>query len=197
MKHLKSFNNYNPVELFLQDKISEETFFNLNVTTDKELNDKEQQIVDDILSLKEAINFQNVIDKVKSHAKKGAINATILASLMSSSAFSQPQKDQIEDIVKTEKQIDNNVISFEKFKELIKDEGFKGIVGTMPINIIKNVKEVKIYRVYGKTQGAALQQATEQAKNPISRYEYVRKVETLTGNDYEVLVAVPIFTPVK
>ena len=116
---------------------------------------------------------------------------------MSSSAFSQPQKDQIEDIVKTEKQIDNNVISFEKFKELIKDEGFKGIVGTMPINIIKNVKEVKIYRVYGKTQGAALQQATEQAKNPISRYEYVRKVETLTGNDYEVLVAVPIFTPVK
>ena len=88
-----------------------------------------------------------------------------------------------------------NVVEAKQFiTEFVND---KKINDTDKANIIKNVKEVKIYRVYGETQGAALQQATEQAKNPIRRYEYVRKVKTLTGNDYEVLVAVPIFAPVK
>ena len=39
MRHLESFNNYNPVELFLQDKISEETFFNYLDSLNEELLD--------------------------------------------------------------------------------------------------------------------------------------------------------------
>ena len=39
MKHLESFNKYNPVKLFLQDKISEETFFNYLDSLNEELLD--------------------------------------------------------------------------------------------------------------------------------------------------------------
>jgi hypothetical protein len=151
-----------------------------------QLSSKEQEILDDILSLDEAIDFLNVMDKIKSYVKKGLITATILASLLNNSAFSQEQKDQIKDIVKTEKQIDND-ISFEKFKELIKDEGFKAITGTMPLNIVKNVKEVKIYRAVGETQAAALQQAMNQAGNPIRSFSFSR---ILKNGNIEVLVAV-------
>ena len=81
-----------------------------------QLSSNEQAVIDDILSLDEAIDFSNVMDKVKSYVKKGLITATILASLLNNSAFSQEQKDQIKDAVKTEKQVDNDVISFEDFK---------------------------------------------------------------------------------
>jgi hypothetical protein len=43
---------------------------------------KEQAIIDDILSLDEAVDFSNVMNKVKSYVKKGLITATILASLL-------------------------------------------------------------------------------------------------------------------
>jgi hypothetical protein len=148
---------------------------------------EEQEILDDILSLDEAIDFSNVINKVKSYAKKGAINTIILASLLGNSAFGQEQKDKIKDIIKTEKQIDNDAISFEKFKKLIKDEGFKTIPGTMPLNIVKNVKEVKIYRAVGQTQAAALQQAMDQAGNPIRSFSFSR---ILKNGNIEILIAV-------
>jgi len=151
-----------------------------------QLSSKEQDILDDILSLDEAIDFSSVMDKVKSYIKKGLITATILTSLLNNSAFSQEQKDQIKDVVKTEKQVDND-ISFEKFKKLIKDEGFKAITGTMPLNIVKNVKEVKIYRAVGETQAAALQQAMNQARNPIRSFSFSR---ILKNGNIEILVAV-------
>jgi hypothetical protein len=159
---------------------------------------EEQAIIDDILSLDEAIDFSNVMNKVKSYIKKGTINAVILASLMSSSAFSQEQKDQIKDIVKTEKQVDNDVISFEDFKELIKKEGFDEYGSTMPINMIKNVKQVKIYRRNGNTIDPALSMIQQQIKldklpQSIRRFEYTKKI----GNGYEILVAVPIPVSVK
>ena len=148
---------------------------------------EEQDILDDILSLDEAIDFSNVMNKVKSYVKKGLITATILASLLGNNAFSQEQKDQIKDIVKTEKQVEDNVISFEDFKELIEDEGFRGI--NMPVSVIKKVKKVKIYRVPSKTQGSALQHAMEQAGNPIRSFSFIR---TLSNGNVEVLVAVPV-----
>jgi hypothetical protein len=159
---------------------------------------EEQKILDDILSLDEAIDFSNVMNKVKSYVKKGLITATILASLLGNNAFSQEQKDQIKDIVKTEKQVDNDVISFEKFKELIEDEGFDEYGSTMPINMIKNVKQVKIYRRNGNTIDPALSMIQQQIKldklpQSIRRFEYTRKV----GNGYEILVAVPIPAPVR
>ena len=72
MRHLESFNNYNPVELFLQDKISEETFFNYLDSLNEELLDFlkwiKQKVVDvfwTILTQSVIIGFK-ILQKVKS-----------------------------------------------------------------------------------------------------------------------------------
>lgn len=156
-----------------------------------ELNDKEQQVVDDILSevgdLEEGVNFQNVMNKIKSYAKKGLITAAILASLMSNNAFSQSQKDQIKDVVKTEQSIQNETLSFKDFKKLIEKEDYENIPGSIPVNMIKGVENVKIYKAVGQTQAAAMQSAMQQAKNPIKSFKFSRTV----GGGVEVLIAVP------
>jgi hypothetical protein len=159
----------------------------LNEITTPELNDKEQQIVDDILSLEEAINFQNVMDKVKSYAKKGLVTTAILTSLLSNDAFSQSQKDQIKDAAKTEQSVQNETVSFKDFKKLIEKENFETTPGSIPVNMIKGVENVKIYRAIGQTQGAAMQSAMQQAKNPIKSFKFSRTV----GGNIEVLIAVP------
>ena len=148
---------------------------------------KEQDIIDDILSLDEAIDFSNVMDKVKSYVKKGLITATILTSLLNNSAFSQEQKDQIKDIVKTEKQIDNDVLSLKDFQKLVKNEGFEAIPGSIPAKMISGVENVKVYRAVGQTQGAAMQSAMQQAKNPIKSFKFSK---TLNNGNIEVLIAV-------
>jgi hypothetical protein len=148
---------------------------------------KEQAIIDDILSLDEAIDFSNVMDKVKSYVKKGLITATILASLLNNSAFSQEQKDQIKDAVKTEKQVDNDVLSLKDFQKLIKNEGFEAIPGSIPAKMISGVENVKVYRAVGQTQGAAMQLVMQQAKNPIKSFKFSRTV----GSNIEILIAVP------
>jgi hypothetical protein len=123
------------------------------------LDDKEQKIVDDILSLEEAIDFSSVMDKIKSYTKKGLITATVLASLLSNNAFSQEQKDQIKDVVKTEQSVQNETISLKDFQKLIKKEGFENIPGSIPVNMISGVENVTIYKAVGQTQGAAMQSA--------------------------------------
>ena len=72
MKHLESFNNYNPVELFLQDKISEETLFNYLDSLNEDLFDFlkwiKQKVVDvfwTILTQSVIIGFK-ILQKVKS-----------------------------------------------------------------------------------------------------------------------------------
>ena len=73
MKHFESFNNYNPVELFLQDKISEETFFNyLNSINEGAILDFiksiKQKVIDvfwNILTQSVIIGFK-ILQKVKS-----------------------------------------------------------------------------------------------------------------------------------
>jgi hypothetical protein len=132
-----------------------------------QLSSNEQAVIDDILSLDEAIDFSSVMDKVKSYVKKGLITATILASLLNNSAFSQEQKDQIKDAVKTEKQIENDILSLKDFQKLIKNEGFEAIPGSIPAKMISGVENVKVYRAVGQTQGAAMQLVMQQAKNPI------------------------------
>jgi hypothetical protein len=152
-----------------------------------QLSSNEQAVIDDILSLDEAIDFSNVMDKVKSYVKKGLITATILASLLNNSAFSQEQKDQIKDAVKTEKQTENDVLSLKDFQKLIKNEGFEAIPGSIPAKMISGVENVKVYRAVGQTQGAAMQSAAQQAKNPIKSFKFSRTV----GGNIEVLIAVP------
>jgi hypothetical protein len=149
---------------------------------------EEQDIIDDILSLDEAIDFSNVMNKVKSYVKKGLITATILASLLNNSAFSQEQKDQIKDIVKTEKQVDNDVVTIKDFQKLIRNEGFEAIPGSIPAKMISGVENVKVYRAVGQTQAAAMQSAMQQAKNPIKSFKFSREV----GNNIEILIAVPV-----
>jgi hypothetical protein len=152
-----------------------------------QLSSNEQAVIDDILSLDEAIDFLNVMDKVKSYVKKGLITATILASLLNNSAFSQEQKDQIKDAVKTEKQVDNDVLSLKDFQKLIKNEGFEAIPGSIPAKMISGVENVKVYRAVGQTQGAAMQLVMQQAKNPIKSFKFSRTV----GSNVEILIAVP------
>jgi hypothetical protein len=152
-----------------------------------QLSSNEQDILDDILSLDEAIDFSSVMDKVKSYVKKGLITATILTSLLNNSAFSQEQKDQIKDVVKTEKQVDNDVLSLKDFQKLVKNEGFETIPGSIPAKMISGVENVKVYRAVGQTQGAAMQSAMQQAKNPIKSFKFSRTV----GGNIEVLIAVP------
>jgi hypothetical protein len=72
MKHLKSFNKYNPVELFLQDKISEETLFNYLDSLNEDLLDFlksfKQKVVDvfwTILTKSVIVGFK-ILQKVKS-----------------------------------------------------------------------------------------------------------------------------------
>jgi hypothetical protein len=152
-----------------------------------QLSSNEQDILDDILSLDEAIDFSSVMDKVKSYVKKGLITATILTSLLNNSAFSQEQKDQIKDAVKTEKQINNDVLSLKDLQKLVKNEGFEAIPGSIPAKMISGVENVKVYRAVGQTQGAAIQSAMQQAKNPIKSFKFSRNV----GGNIEVLIAVP------
>ena len=167
---------------------------------------EEQAIIDDILSLDEAVDFSNVMNKVKSYAKKGAISAVILASLLGNSAFGQEQKDKIKDIVKTEKQVDSDVISFKKLKKIVEDEGFRGQLGTLPFSQIQGVENVKIYRMTGNSEGAISKFIDEKIKldnppqpnpqtrtPPIKKYGYVKQTE----NGYTVLVAVPVSVPSK
>ena len=152
-----------------------------------QLSSNEQAVIDDILSLDEAIDFSSVMDKVKSYVKKELITATILASLLNNSAFSQEQKDQIKDAVKTEKQVDNDVLSLKDFQKLIKNEGFEAIPGSIPAKMISGVENVKVYRAVGQTQGAAMQLVMQQAKNPIKSFKFSRTV----GSNVEILIAVP------
>jgi hypothetical protein len=72
MKHLESFNKYNPVELFLQDKISEETLFNYLDSLNEDLLDFlksfKQKVVDvfwTILTKSVIVGFK-ILQKVKS-----------------------------------------------------------------------------------------------------------------------------------
>ena len=153
-----------------------------------QLSSNEQDILDDILSLDEAIDFSNVMDKVKSYVKKGLITATILASLLNNNAFSQEQKDQIKDVVKTEKQVDNDILTIKDFQKLVKNEGFEAVPGSIPAKMISGVENVKIYRTVGQTQGAAMQSAMQQAKNPIKSFKFSK---TLDNGNIEVLIAVP------
>jgi len=97
----------------LSEQAINKTTLSEQVEEKKMLSEDEQAIIDDILgsdadySLNEAVSFSKTIEKVKSYAKKGMITATILASLMSSPAFSQVEKDEIGKVVDEYSQTDN------------------------------------------------------------------------------------------
>lgn len=76
-----------------------------NLITESQLTSQDQQVLNSILSnnngLNEAIDFNSVIQKVSKYAKQGLLTAGVLTALMSSNAFSQQQKQQIQATIQT------------------------------------------------------------------------------------------------
>jgi hypothetical protein len=66
------------------------------------LSPEEQKIADDIINTLNEGVFDDVLEKIKSYAKKGLMTAAILSSLLASPGFSQDQKQSIQQVVKTE-----------------------------------------------------------------------------------------------
>jgi hypothetical protein len=153
-------------------------------TNNNLLSTKEQEIIDDILSLNENINFKDVINKIKDYSKKGLITTAILTSLLSNNAFSQEQKKEIENSVKIENQIDNEFLNLKELEKIIKKEGFEKTPGTPSFS---GFDKFKIYRAIGENHAGAANLANARAKNPIRSFEFSRKIN---GN-VEVLIVVP------
>jgi len=148
------------------------------------LSTKEQEIIDDILSLNENINFKDIINKIKDYSKKGLITTAILTSLLSNNAFSQEQKKEIENSVKIENQIDNEFLNLKELEKIIKKEGFEKTAGTQSFS---GFDKFKIYRAIGENHTGAANLALARAKKPIRSFQFSRKIN---GN-VEVLIVVP------
>ena len=72
-----------------------ESEYKIKLTEAENLSPEEQKVVDDILKSLNEGAFDNMLEKVKAYAKKGAITATILASLLATPNLSQAQQSQI------------------------------------------------------------------------------------------------------
>ena len=167
-------------------------------TNNNLLSTKEQEIIDDILSLNENINFKDVINKIKDYSKKGLITTAtltsllrkglittaILTSLLSNNAFSKEQKKEIENSIKIENQIDNEFLNLKELEKIIKKEGFEKTAGTPSFS---GFDKFKIYRAIGENHTGAANLALARAKKPIRSFEFSRKIN---GN-VEVLIVVP------
>ena len=89
-----------------------------NTESINEKNIEEQKVVDDILNTLDEGVFGDVLDKIKSYAKKGLMTAAILGSLLSAPQFSQAQKQQIKQAANTEMSSTQKKIA-EDFAKLI------------------------------------------------------------------------------
>jgi hypothetical protein len=79
-----------------------ESEFEQMTELEKTISSKEKEIVDDILSsLNEGV-FDNMIEKVKSYAKKGLMTAAVLSSLLASPNLSAAQQSQIKQAAQIE-----------------------------------------------------------------------------------------------
>ncbi|MDB4232258.1 hypothetical protein N9795_00980 [Candidatus Pelagibacter sp.] len=81
--------------------IENELTHNSRLLKEGQLSDKEQDIVDDILSGLSEGAFDDVLQKVKTYARKGALTAAMVTALLASSNLTQAQKSQIKNTVTT------------------------------------------------------------------------------------------------
>ena len=97
------------------------------------LKPEEQEIFDDIVNTLNEGMFNDVIEKIKSYAKKGLITAAIIASLLASPTFTQAQKNQISDFARTEmsqlpstSKSEKNSVNINKLNQTKKTEDIRG-----------------------------------------------------------------------
>jgi hypothetical protein len=72
------------------------------LSENKELTPEEQKVVDDILNSVNEGMFDDMLEKVKSYAKKGLITAAVLTTLLGAPNLTQAQRQDIKDIAQTE-----------------------------------------------------------------------------------------------
>lgn len=75
---------------------------NINENIQPDLSFNEQEIVDDIINTLDEGMFGDVLDKIKSYAKKGLMTAGIIGALLSAPNFTQAQHQQIKQVAGTE-----------------------------------------------------------------------------------------------
>ena len=172
----------------------------LDEITSPNLTPDDQEILDDILSINEGLDFNTVIDKVKKYAKMGLLNTAIVMSLLGNPTFTQAQKDQIQNIANIEQTIDNKELSLKDLKNIIKKDDFKASVGRAPLDMVYNKEKgnidtkFRVYRSVAKNEAAASNSAIIIMKKneetlPKTTHQFNR---TLDNGNIEVMIAVPI-----
>jgi hypothetical protein len=89
----------------------------LNEVHTPELSPDEQLILDDLVSVNEAIDFGSLIQKFKKHAKAGALTVGIVLSLLSNDALAQEQKQQVMQVAQTTMSTDEVKTIQQKLKD--------------------------------------------------------------------------------
>jgi hypothetical protein len=103
------------------------------INEEENLSSEEQEIFDDIVNTLNEGMFNDVIEKIKSYAKKGLITTAIIASLLASPTFTQAQKNQISDFARTEmsqlpstSKSEKNSVNINKLNQTKKTEDTRG-----------------------------------------------------------------------
>lgn len=72
------------------------------VTEEKKPTPEEQKVIDDLLGSLQEGTFSSLLAKAKDYAKKGLLTATVLSALMAAPQLTSAQKNQIQDLSKTQ-----------------------------------------------------------------------------------------------
>jgi hypothetical protein len=156
----------------------------------------EEVIVYDILGngILTEVDFQRILDKVKSYATKGLMTAAILASLMNNSAFSEVQKDAINNAAQTEMsyEVGGDEITAKELNKMLKNGGYHGINVVTMNTMIKSGMSFKIFHGKANIQVGAENLAKSKAEKDGTQDRQSQLGSRKVGNKYEAILIVPI-----
>lgn len=158
---------------------------------------REQIILHDILGnglVTEEVDFKRILDKVKSYATKGLMTAAILASLMNNSAFSEVQKDAINNAAQTEMsyEVGGDEITAKELNKMLKKGGYHGINVVTMNTMIKSGMSFKIFHGKANIQVGAENLAKSKAEKDGTQDRQSQLGSRKVGNKYEAILIVPI-----
>lgn len=164
---------------------------------------REQIILHDILGnglVTEEVDFNRILDKVKSYAKKGLLTAAILTSLMSNSAFSEVQKDAINNAAQTEMTSEvggGEVVTAKELNGKIKKGGYRATVGSNVTALLKGGSDFKLYYGKSNSEHGAITMAKNKAQSDGIQAGTAQAAQSKTvvrtiGGKVEVILIVPI-----